>query len=88
MVIRQHRDSLTPFVFAQCFIYLLNQEHSLLALPLSLLALASLLDYFFFFKKTPFQISMVVQWIRILPANAGDIGSILGPGKLHMPRSN
>ena len=55
-----------------------------LVLPQSLLALASLFDL----KKrknTPFGISMVVQWIRILPANAGDIGSILGPGKFHMP---
>ena len=39
-------------------------------------------------KNTPFRISMVVQWIRILPAHAGDIGLILGPGKFHMPWSN
>ena len=45
--------------------------------------------------------SLVVQWLRIRlpgfpggavlgspPANAGDMGSIPGPGGTHMPRSN
>ena len=26
--------------------------------------------------------------VKNLPANAGDTGSILGPGRSHMPRSN
>ena len=26
--------------------------------------------------------------VRSLPANAGDVGSISGPGRSHMPQSN
>ena len=26
--------------------------------------------------------------VKTLPANTGDMGSILGPGNSHMPRSN
>ena len=32
--------------------------------------------------------SLVAQWLRNPPANAGDTGSIPGPGRCHMPRSN
>ena len=32
--------------------------------------------------------SLVVQWIKNPPANAGDTGSVPGPGGFHMPQSN
>ena len=32
--------------------------------------------------------SLVAQWLRIPPANAGDTGSSPGLGRSHMPRSN
>ena len=32
--------------------------------------------------------SLVVQWFKNLPANAGDTGSSPGLGRSHMPRSN
>ena len=32
--------------------------------------------------------SLVVQWIKNPPANAGDTGSVPGPGRFHMPQSN
>ena len=32
--------------------------------------------------------SLVVQWLKNPPANAGDTGWIPGPGKSHLPRSN
>ena len=32
--------------------------------------------------------SLVVQWLRNLPANARDTGSIPGPGRFHMPRGS
>ena len=32
--------------------------------------------------------SMVAQWIKNLPASAGDTGSIPGPGRFHMPQNN
>ena len=31
--------------------------------------------------------SLVVQWLGILPCNAGDTGSIPGPGGSHMPQA-
>ena len=30
--------------------------------------------------------SLVVQWLRLRTSNAGDTGSIPGPGRSHMPR--
>ena len=32
--------------------------------------------------------SLVVQWFKNPPANAGDTGSILDPGRFHMPQGN
>ena len=32
--------------------------------------------------------SLVAQWIKNPPANAGDTGSIPGPGRFHMPQNN
>ena len=32
--------------------------------------------------------SRVIQWLRILPANAGDMSLIPDPGRFHMPRGN
>ena len=32
--------------------------------------------------------SLVVRWLRILPANAGDMSLIPDPGRFHMPRGN
>ena len=33
-----------------------------------------------------FRTSLVAQWFQNPPANAGDTGSIPGPGRSHMPR--
>ena len=33
-------------------------------------------------------VSLVVQWLKNLPSNVGDIGLIPGPGRSHMPQSN
>ena len=35
-----------------------------------------------------FQTSLVAQWLRNLPDNAGDAGSSPGVGRSHMPRSS
>ena len=32
--------------------------------------------------------SLVAQWIKNPPANAGDTGSISGPGRSNMPQNN
>ena len=32
--------------------------------------------------------ALVAQWLKNLPASAGDMGSSPGPGRSHMPRSN
>ena len=40
------------------------------------------------FKKIQLEIFLVVQMLRIHPANAGYMGSIPGSGRFHMPRSN
>ena len=32
--------------------------------------------------------SLVVQWIGILPANAGDVISVRSPGRFHMIQNN
>ena len=38
-------------------------------------------------KESQLRTSLVVLWIR-MSVNAGDTGSIPGPGRFHMPRSN
>ena len=40
------------------------------------------------FKNIDAGASLVVQWLRIRLANAGDTGSSSGPGRCHMPQSN
>ena len=40
------------------------------------------------FQEFCFGASLVAQWLRLLPANAGDTGSSPGLGRSHMPRSN
>ena len=44
--------------------------------------------FFFFFFLNCFRNSLVAQWIRNLPANAGDMGLIPGPRRFHMPWSS
>ena len=39
-------------------------------------------------KKLTMGASLVVQWYKNPPCNAGDTGSIPGPGRYHMLRSN
>ena len=39
-------------------------------------------------KKTTSVTSLVIQWFKNLPTNAGDISSIPGPRRSHMSRSN
>ena len=41
-----------------------------------------------FLKILKFRASLVAQWLKNLPANAGDTGSSPGLGRSHMPRSN
>ena len=49
------------------------------------------LDFGFLFQRTQSEVvgtSLVVQWVKNLPANAGNMGWIPGPGRFHMLRSN
>ena len=41
-----------------------------------------------YFKNVSLGVSLVVQWLKNLPCNAGDMGLIPGPGRSHMPQSN
>ena len=41
-------------------------------------------NFFFFFIRLLIDSSLLVQWLRIHLPNAGDTGSIPGPGRLHM----
>ena len=38
--------------------------------------------------KSKDRTSLVVQWLRIPPANAGDTGSVPGVGRLHVLQDN
>ena len=41
-----------------------------------------------FSKETKYRASLVAQWLKSPPTNAGDTGSSPGPGRSHMLRSN
>ena len=41
-----------------------------------------------YFKNVSLGVSLLVWWLKNLPCNAGDMGSIPGLGRSHMPQSN
>ena len=43
---------------------------------------------YFCSMKQKARASLVAQWFKNLPANAGDMGSSPGLGRSHMPQSN
>ena len=45
-------------------------------------------DYIYAFKNIKYWVFLVVHMAKNQPANAGDMGSIPGPGRSHTPQSH